>query len=148
MGSWSLVPHAWTPDESVMVAAVWWLGEFIFTVDQWWEPWENITWQRKTLLIHLFQLVPNPLAGFTCAHVRMSISMGVVEVSSKKIRAIGWWTPRRDRLCMRHCAHTGKMQRLALSPSSYSLCTTGLCLLCITRERKPVDARQWSPWSR
>lgn len=33
---------------------------------------------------------PNPLAGFTCAHVRMSTSMRVVEVSSKKIRAIGW----------------------------------------------------------
>lgn len=51
---------------------------------------KNITWQRKTLMNRLSKLLPNPLAGFMCTHVRMSISMRVVEVSGKKISAIGW----------------------------------------------------------
>lgn len=38
----------------------------------------------------LSKLLANPLAGFMCTHVRMSISMRVEEVNGKKINVMGW----------------------------------------------------------
>lgn len=43
--------------------------------------------REKTLMNHLSKLLPNPLAGFVCTHVRMSISRREVEVSGGKISA-------------------------------------------------------------
>lgn len=55
---------------------------------------KNITWQRKTLMNRLSKLLPNPLAGFMCTHVRMSISVRVVEVKGTKISVTSWRTKR------------------------------------------------------
>lgn len=43
--------------------------------------------REKTLMNHLSKLLPNPLAGFVCSDVRMSISSRVVEVGGGKISA-------------------------------------------------------------
>lgn len=40
----------------------------------------------------LSKLLPNPLAGFMCTHVRMSISVRVVEVKGTKISVTSWRT--------------------------------------------------------
>lgn len=43
--------------------------------------------REKTLMNHLSKPLPNPLAGFVCTHVRMSIRRRVAEVSGGKISA-------------------------------------------------------------
>jgi len=93
---------------------------------------KNITWQRKTLMNHPSKLLPNPLAGFMCAHVRMSISTRVAEVSGKKISATRWRTNCSDRRCVRHCVRALATPRPTLSSSSQLLRTAGLRLLRIT----------------
>lgn len=94
----------------------------------------------------LSKLLPNPLAGFMCTHVRMSISMRVEEVNGKKINVMGWWTKCWDRLCVRHCVRALTTPRPALSSSSQLLHTTGLRLLCITGGGAGVSVSQPSPW--
>lgn len=85
---------------------------------------KNITWQRKTLMNQLFKLLPNPLAGFMCTHVRMSISRRVAEVSSAEISTMGWWAEA--------CSACVTLRaRPALSSISQPLCTTSLWLPCM-----------------
>lgn len=91
----------------------------------------------------LSKLLPNPLAGFMCTHVRMSISVRVVEVKGTKISVTSWRTKCWDGLCMRHCVHALTTPRPALSSSS---CTVGLWLLCMSRGRKGVGLSQRSSW--